>query len=423
MSSIFINYQDTAQYPYSKDGYSPDYKYPEYRYNDISSQKNYVYEMIRESFFQLGYDKENFGTPNWNPLGYFIKPGQYVLIKPNMVLHENHIKGNGIECLITHPSLVRAVIDYVLIALQGSGKILVGDAPVQSCDFEKLLTVSGYMDLMNFYKHHGIDLEVVDFRNYKTIPKKGILVPESEVIPNKSVIVDLKNKSAFSKLSETQLRNLRITNYDPRIMYEHHNHCTNEYLIAREVLYSDVIINMPKPKTHRKAGVTISLKNIVGINTNKEWLPHHTMGAKEEQGDEYDKKNIFSSMNSRLFDYKNIAIAEQKFVKARLLQYLASLSLHFIKYFSKNDSYSEGSWFGNDTIWRTIYDLNMILMYADKNGTLCDTRQRQMLIIGDMIISGEKEGPLLPSSKHSGIIAIGDNPVSFDEAIYNGIVI
>lgn len=32
-----------------------------------------------------------------------------------------------------------------------------------------------------------------------------------------------------------------------------------------------------RPKTHRKADVTIFLRNLVGINANKEFLPHHAV--------------------------------------------------------------------------------------------------------------------------------------------------
>ena len=44
---------------------------------------------------------------------------------------------------------------------------------------------------------------------------------------------------------------------------------------------------MPKPKCHRKAGMTSALKNFVGANVRKEFLPHHTMGSIKEGGDEY----------------------------------------------------------------------------------------------------------------------------------------
>lgn len=79
--------------------------------------------------------------------------------------------------------------------------------------------------------------------------------------------------------------------------------------------------------------------------------------------------------------------------------------------------YSEGSWWGNHTISRTIVDLNKILFYADKNGKMKNTPQRKVLIVADMIVSGEKEGPVAPSPKNVGIVASGVNPVCFDRVI------
>ena len=46
-----------------------------------------------------------------------------------------------------------------------------------------------------------------------------------------------------------------------------------------------------------------------------------------------------------------------------------------------------------------------------------DKKQRKMLIIADMIVSGESEGSLLPNPKDAGIIAMGMNLVCFDEAL------
>ena len=39
-----------------------------------------------------------------------------------------------------------------------------------------------------------------------------------------------------------------------------------------------------------------------------------------------------------------------------------------------------------------------------------------MLIIGDMLISGEHEGPVMPSRKEVGIIVCGFDPISYDIA-------
>ncbi|SFB14023.1 hypothetical protein SAMN05216587_11543 [Selenomonas ruminantium] len=51
----------------------------------------------------------------------------------------------------------------------------------------------------------------------------------------------------------------------------------------------------------------------------------------------------------------------------------------------EGEKYWNGSWYGNDTIWRTIADLNHILYYANKEGKLQEKRQRKVLIVADMI--------------------------------------
>ena len=84
----------------------------------------------------------------------------------------------------------------------------------------------------------------------------------------------------------------------------------------------------------------------------------------------------------------------------------------------KNKSkYREGCWYGNNTICKTIADINKIVYYADQNGEMQKKPQRKVLIIADMIVSGQGNGPLNPHPKNVGMIVIGDNPVYVDETI------
>ena len=57
------------------------------------------------------------------------------------------------------------------------------------------------------------------------------------------------------------------------------------------------IINLAKPKIHRKAGIIGDMKNLVGINGSKDWLPHHKRGSKFDGGDEYLSHNLFKEIN------------------------------------------------------------------------------------------------------------------------------
>ncbi len=88
----------------------------------------------------------------------------------------------------------------------------------------------------------------------------------------KGVVVDLGNDSKFFNILNEKLQKARITNYDPRILPTHHHDNIHEYYISQYVLDTDVIIYLPKPKSHRKAGMTSALKNFVGANVRKEFL-------------------------------------------------------------------------------------------------------------------------------------------------------
>jgi len=410
-----INTKEIA-YPAKGCGFRPHMVYPEIEELGLGSsmETNWVYDAVRKALFLLGLDTEHYETAEWNPLKDLVHPGDCVLIKPNLVMDQNHIRENGIECLYTHPSVVAPLIDYTVKALRGTGKIVVGDAPMQECRFERLMEESGYQEMILRYQKHGIPIEMVDFRELTSEGEAGIY---RHVLKEGATgkIIDLGDQSEFRTANQEEIERMRITNYDPRILQEHHSEKKHEYYVSDYVLNADVIISVPKPKTHRKGGVTISLKNCVGINTRKEFLPHHTMGSQMEAGDEYEKKNAVHALQSRLYDKRNICVAEEKMFFARIYQTMIKGLSVLLKL--QGENYREGSWWGNDTISRTICDLNKIIQYADRNGCMQDKPVRKLLIVADMIISGEKEGPVAPTPKGVGKIVAGTNPVCFDETV------
>lgn len=415
MSKVIIEKRNVYQYP-SKVPFRPGQKYPEYPFEETVSESNEVYDMVRNSFRLLEYDLENFGKKGWNPLGRLISPGDTVLIKPNMVMDVNG-SGEGEDCLYTNPAVVAAVLDYAYIALQGEGSILVGDAPMQECCFEKLINESGYAALIEWCrdKYGGIDIQLIDFRELKSAVVNGIHKYDFSPV-SMGKVIDLAEQSEFAGMGRYKEKHIRITNYDPDILRRHHNSQKHEYYVSGYVLQADVIINMPKPKTHRKAGVTIALKNLVGINARKEYLPHHTNGSIKEGGDEYLNKSFFKKIMNKCLDYRNREAMKNRAHAALAWDFLRKMNAVLAKYTAK-DWHLEGSWYGNNTISKTILDLNKILFYADKQGIMQDKKQRKYLIVADMIISGEREGPVMPSPKDVGIIAAGENPVDFDRVI------
>lgn len=406
----------TYKYPSKDTLFRPHIQYPELEKLEfeVSNSENAVYEAVRESLHLLKFDIENYGEPEWNPLQDIVFPGDTVLIKPNLVMDHNLNSAGGVKCLCTQPGVVAPIIDYIIIAQKGKGKIIIGDAPMQECVFSGLLKECGYDELVCFYQRKSVNIEIVDFRELTSVVKNGIHY--NTINKNASgKIIDLAEKSEFWNIDNSQLKKMRITNYDPRILNTHHNKEKQEYYVSDYVLNADVIINMPKPKSHRKAGVTISLKNSVGINTRKEFLPHHTKGSKNEGGDEYEKESFIHSLRSVLIDRLNISSANKRYNQAKTLRIIVRALSLVLK--AEKTPNSEGSWWGNETISKTISDLNKIIFYADKDGTICEKPVRRMLIVADMIISGEKEGPVAPTPKNVGMIAAGTNPVCFDEMI------
>ena len=411
---IALYENETYQYPKTDSLFRPSEKYPEYQLEDLSDEKNIAYESVRECFHLLGYDGEHYGMEQWNPLKDIVHPGDTVLIKPNLVMDFNFNPEGGTDCLYTQPGLVAAVIDYVIIAQKGYGSIVIGDAPMQECNFQKLIENSGYNVLIDYYQRKGYAVKLIDFRELSSVVKNGVYYSIIKT-DAKGKIINLGRESDFYDIPERLKNKMRITNYDPRILLTHHHGEIQEYYISEFILNADVIINMPKPKTHRKAGVTISLKNFVGANVRKEFLPHHTLGSLAENGDEYLNKSLVHKLKSLLLDKKNICVADKQYKTARVLQYIIKCCSGYLKLTGNN--YAEGSWYGNHTISKTISDLNKIVLYADKEGIMRESPQRKILIVADMIVSGEKEGPVNPTSKNVGIVAVGDNPLLFDEAI------
>jgi hypothetical protein len=67
------------------------------------------------------------------PFGDLLEPGEVIAIKPNSVRYHNP-SGYGIECLITHLSLIKYVIDFAARVLGEHSKIMVGDRRSENRD-------------------------------------------------------------------------------------------------------------------------------------------------------------------------------------------------------------------------------------------------------------------------------------------------
>src|SRR2546422_1745450 len=118
--SVAIIKQSRTAYAHEAPFHPPQI-FPETPFDTDVDPANETYASVRELFRLLKYDLPNFGTGAWNPLGWLVKPGETVFLKPNM-LAESHYYNDEWEYVITHGSVIRSVVDYVFIALQGKGK-------------------------------------------------------------------------------------------------------------------------------------------------------------------------------------------------------------------------------------------------------------------------------------------------------------
>lgn len=420
-----VNDVNTMEYPDGTYGFSPSIKYPEYPWKDENFafiKKNSIYDLVRECFRVAGLDSANYGSKNWNPLGEFISPGQTVLLKPNWVMHANKDPriNDSLACLVTHPSVVRAVFDYVVIALNGYGCIYIADAPMQSCNLSKLFEVSGYENLWKFIRKEmasigcNIVFDIYDLRKYavysvkKGTPSAPIKVKDSPL----PLSIELGDQSLHAEFDDKE-PHYKVSDYKQDQTGTYHHKGCHRYEVSSLPFESDVVIGMPKPKCHRLAGMTAAMKNMVGITYDKVCLPHRKLGDVASGGDSYLKKSYFKEIMQKIDELRTDASIKGRYKLATMLNWVMK-GFYLLGVATTGDKYRIGSWYGNDTIWRTVVDLNYALLYADKNGKLQEMPQRKVLTIADMVVAGQGAGPVAPNPKPLGMIMMSDNSLLFD---------
>jgi hypothetical protein len=198
--------------------------------------------------------------------------------------------------------------------------------------------------------------------------------------------------------------------YDMAETNQRHQGANHEYKLCRTPMDADVLINLPKLKTHKKVGLTCALKNLVGINANKNWLPHHTEGTPDQGGDQFPA----STPRARL-EHQWMGAAK------RWLKHRPGWSRWFIPvkkvgrwFFGDTQQVvRSGNWYGNDTCWRMVLDLNKCLVYFDGRGQP-RARPLRYLAVVDGLIGGEGTGPMAPDARPCGVVLAGTHPVAVD---------
>ncbi|MCR4965144.1 MAG: DUF362 domain-containing protein [Bacteroidales bacterium] len=326
-----------------------------------------------------------------------------VLLKPNWVREE--LVESDYICLRTNDNLLLSILEEILGF--SPSKVLIADAPIQGCVWDKMITKEFKSKVNDLSKKYGVPIVIKDFR--RTISDDSKNTVSSDLHPlSDYVIFDLGQKSYLEPVS-TEENKFRVTCYDPDRMAEVHHKGMHKYCIAKDVFDYDVIITIPKLKTHRMAGMTNALKLLVGINGDKDFLPHHRVGSLQEGGDNYKEKSWLRSLSNRFLDAGNRR-------RGSFWGRLFSIAGSELWKLSKPDkaTMANAGWYGNDTIWRTVMDINTIALYGDAEGRVRDTQQRQLIIIMDGIIGGQGDGPLHPDPSPLGAVAISNNPYLMD---------
>ena len=431
LGNVAIIQDLSAEYP-KLPPFDPPEEYPEFQgYSTDPSNK--VYPMIRSLLHQYGFDKDNFGKSEWNPFRDICIKGGSTIIKPNLVKHFHPDGDSAMLSQIVHGSILRPIIDYVFKAQGPDGRITIGDTPLQKADFGKMMELTGIADMVEaLSEKFDTDIELIDFRIEKLAVEaiSGTIRKHIQLPGDKRgyIDVDIGDNSELSELERAAKQNyytlgdhsvnhLSPWTRDigmPNNMHHPGKHC---YAIAASVLDSDTFISISKLKTHKKTGVTLSLKNLIGIVRGKEYIPHHRPGA-PPIGD------AFPHYPSRPFVYRRMLIKSFTRIVSLVPENSGFYTAfrRFGRMFLKTTTRSSskpiefGNWYGNDTLWRTILDLNRIILFVDKKGNLSDTQTRNYLSLVDGIIGQDGQGPMAGKPVPSGTILLGTDPVSVDAA-------
>ena len=344
-----------------------------------------------------------------------IRPGNLVVLKPNWIAPSHKYDSQEWECVITHPEVITSVLRRVLKHLKGTGRVVITDGPQTQSSWREIMSRMCPEKWIDIGRRSGVHVDILDLREDEWRTHRDVIVERKKLQgdPLGSTECDLGEFSEFVG-HRNGPRGYFGADYDRADTNMAHGGGHHRYKVSRTVMSSDVFINLPKLKTHKKAGITASLKNLVGINTYKNWLPHHTEGTPDEGGDQFPSKTIKTSAEGRALEgFRRILSSHEE-----LGPWIAPLkSLGKLVFGDTRQIIRNGSWYGNDTIWRMILDLNKVLLYANPDGTLRPNQplsRKPYITIVDAIISGEGNGPEAPDPKSSRLLIAGTNPVAVD---------
>jgi len=161
------------------------------------------------------------GDQLFNGWDSFIPNGASVLLKPNLLS-----QADVSRAVTTHPAVVKAVAEVCRDA--GAGRIMIGDSPA-IVSARKVASKCGIFEIAE-----ELGIEVIDF-----VDNEIVRTPEKFL----------------------------------------HRHLT----IAGEAVNADIIINLPKLKTHGIMVLTLAVKNLYGLFIGKQKTMWHFQSGRDKQ--------------------------------------------------------------------------------------------------------------------------------------------
>ena len=144
--------------------------------------------------------KVHIGTENIDLSWMKINPGETVVLKPNFVKESVYGNEESWEHVITSRKVIEIVSEYVGSKLNGSGKIIVCDAPQTDSSFDKIIKLVGLEEIaQKIRKKHKIEFEILDMRDFEWVSEEGVIV-ERKVLkgdPSGKIAFNLRRQSMY----------------------------------------------------------------------------------------------------------------------------------------------------------------------------------------------------------------------------------
>ena len=342
-----------------------------------------------------------------------VLPGDWVVIKPNFVKECKETDPQEWQSVVTSRFLIKHVCESVCRGLASKGKVTICDAPQTDSSFSAIAKKLGLYPLAEeCTKKYGVPVEVVDLRNEEWTNENGVITTRRKLSgdPNGAIAFNLGKDSLF--YGHTGEGRFYGADYDSSVVNTHHQGETQEYFVCATPILCDVFINLPKLKTHKKTGVTLNLKNLVGINADKNWLPHHTDGSPANGGDQFPDLSGKQRLEQIAVKSARSLALNVPVLGPKLAQKLRKAGTAA---FGAGDKViRSGNWYGNDTTWRMVLDLNRCLLYGNPDGTLRRDNPKRYYSVIDGIIGMEGSGPMQGDPVHSKVVIGGTDPVAVD---------